>query len=298
MKRLLKIFIICAISVLALSTYGFTDQYTGGSGDGWGYYDSNIVSLDGAGVSISSAADQYFDLDMVDEPAEDITIIDIDGGAITADYDIRLMMPDILGMQWSGFMFADGSITDSSEASFSITPGTITQASVMPEGLVAGITGDIQVGFTTLTSIPVYGKIVVNFPAGFVFNSNGTTTASSTTINGALSVGAEAGVLTITRSNGTIASSGSHSITLTNIKNPTLTGQTGTYLIQTQIAQGNVIDISDDISGVVITPAPIDYFTVQGIYLDEDLCRQDPRRAGEETTAIVTAYDEFNNIKT
>jgi len=290
MKRLLKIFIICAISVLALSTYGFTDQYTGGSGDGWGYYDSNIVSLDGAGVSISSAADQYFDLDMVDEPAEDITIIDIDGGAITADYDIRLMMPDILGMQWSGFMFADGSITDSSEASFSITPGTITQASVMPEGLVAGITGDIQVGFTTLTSIPVYGKIVVNFPAGFVFNSNGTTTASSTTINGALSVGAEAGVLTITRSNGTIASSGSHSITLTNIKNPTLTGQTGTYLIQTQIAQGNVIDISDDISGVVITPAPIDYFTVQGI--------ANPHTAGEETTAIVTAYDEFNNIKT
>jgi hypothetical protein len=290
MKRLLKISIICAISVLALSAHGFTDQYTGGSGDGWGYQDSNIVSPDGAGVSISSAADQYFDLDMVDEQAEDITIIDIDGDAITADYDIRLMIPDILGMQWSGFMFADGSITDSSEASFSITPGTITQASVMPEGLVAGITGDIQVGFTTLTSIPVDGKIVINFPTGFVFDSNGTTTATSTTINGALSVGAEAGVLTITRSDGTIASSGSHSITLTNIKNPTLTGQTGTYLIQTQIAEGNVIDISDDISGVVITPAPIDYFTVQGI--------ENPHTAGDQTTAIVTAYDEFDNIKT
>jgi len=143
--------------------------------------------------------------------------------------------------------------------------GSLTNTNVEPATRYAGVVEDVTVSFTTANPIPADGKIVVTFPAGFVLSSGAATAASSVGIDGtfAVSVDAVNRIATITRSGGTQQSATAEVITLTNIKNPTSGGTTGTYKIQTASSSGvstGLIDqdtavSADHIIGSLVSPA-------------------------------------------
>ena len=121
MKNILRVLLICGLLVQVFCGDVSADQYTGGSGDGWAYAPSESLILGGADLFISSAADQIFNVGQPFKDAQAITITDIGGsGIITASGGLRIIIPDSFGMQWHGVMFGDDSVTDASNANFSI----------------------------------------------------------------------------------------------------------------------------------------------------------------------------------
>ena len=117
-----------------------------------------------------------------------------------------------------------------------MNPATLTSTNVEPASLIQDRVENVTVSFITVNPIPANGKIVVTFPSGFGLSSGSTTTVSSENFDGgtnALSINGQ--VITITRDNlGTeIGASSGVSVVLTNIKNPSDLGSTGTYSIKT-----------------------------------------------------------------
>jgi len=130
--------------------------------------------------------------------------------------------------------------------SFTIAPSVITVANVEPVSLVAGITGNVNVTFTSINPIPADAKIVVTFPTGFTFNSGGNATVvtgTPTGISGTLTVTPNSNTVTITKSSGgSVDASGAKSFTLTNVKNKDTVGSTGTYALKTTTVTDKTID--------------------------------------------------------
>lgn len=126
--------------------------------------------------------------------------------------------------------------------------GTLTNLDVQPTNLKAGAESDITVSFTLESVLPVDGKVIIDFGSGF--NAAGLTTVTNVTnIDGNWAVALSDGdgtndVVTLTRSGGTqIAAGTAVSFTLEDeVKNPTVSGSTGTYLISTQVSTGTTID--------------------------------------------------------
>ena len=105
----------------------------------------------------------------------------------------------------------------------------------------------MTVSFTTANPIPANGKILITFGGGFTFNSGAATTASSSSMNGTFAVGIVGQIVTVTRSAGAAQNAGeAETITLTNIKNPVISGGTGVYTLKTKTS-GDV-DIDQDLS--------------------------------------------------
>jgi len=253
MIKLFKAVLICGFLLGAFAGNGlYADQYSGGSGDGWASADSDSLALGGKNVSISSAADQYFNTALTEKMGAAITITDTNGGAVTALYGLRIRIPDSFGMEWSGLTIPASTVVDTSDNNFSATAAPITTASVVPATLVTGITGNVTVAFTNVNAIPDDGKIVVTFPANFVFNSGATTAATSSTIGGSLAVSISGQVVTITRAGGASVAAGAQSITLSNIQNPVDTGTTGTYSLQTQNSLSYPVDSISGVTGSAI----------------------------------------------
>ena len=290
MKNILKLFLICVLLIQVFPAVALADQYSGGAGDGWVYFDSEYLVLGGAEVSISSAENQIFNTGLISKDAAAITITDISGGGITAGGGLKIIIPSSFGMQWQGIMFDDEAITDASNADFSVIAATISSASVLPASVVAGVTGDAAVSFTSINPIPSNGKIVVTFPANFVLNSQGSTSASSTTMDGSFSVGIVGQVITITRSAGSISAAGSHLITLTNIQNPTVSGPTGTYLVKTQTSSGYDIDVSGALAATTIVSAPTSRIALNS--------PDDMTAGGSRAAYTLTRYDQYDNLST
>lgn len=100
------------------------------------------------------------------------------------------------------------------------TDAAITLASITPASLNAGVTGAVNVAFTTGTTIPVGGVIVVTFPSTFYVDSSSVLSnpmgfdPSST-----IAVTVATGVVTITIA-ATDAPAGAVSFTLDSISNP------------------------------------------------------------------------------
>jgi len=138
-----------------------------------------------------------------------------------------------------------------------INGGTITVADVLVDGtdsFAAGNVGSVTVSFTTVNPIPADGKIEITFPDslgnGFAFDSGGTTAAASATMDGDFAIDSISnGVVTIGRSNGSQESAGAETVTLSYVKNPEVTGSTGTYSIKTAsnagVATGRIDQITD-----------------------------------------------------
>jgi hypothetical protein len=143
-----------------------------------------------------------------------------------------------------------------------ITAGVISTADVTPASLVAGASGAAVATFTTANPVPANGKFVVIFPTGF-----GVSGATVTAITGQGTAGTghtiSCAVLTCTVTRGgagtpTALTAGVTTITFGVVKNPTVSGNTGTFTITTQDNAGTTIDTLATVPLVAITAVAAD----------------------------------------
>ncbi|KAG7379933.1 hypothetical protein PHYPSEUDO_007991 [Phytophthora pseudosyringae] len=118
----------------------------------------------------------------------------------------------------------------------------ITSASVTPTSLDAGVIGTIDVAFTTSTTIPVGGTIVITFPSTFYVDSaSALTNALGFDDTGSTVVATPAtGVVTITIA-AADAAAGTISFTLDSISNPGM-GTSSSYSIRTKSVGGSTLE--------------------------------------------------------
>ena len=139
-----------------------------------------------------------------------------------------------------------------------ITAGALGSPGVTPASLAAGATGNVALGFTTANPVPVDGKILVTFPAGFDLTGLTSVAASIPGLDGTFAVSRVGQIVTITRnSDGLVTEAGAQSITLSGIRNPRIAGDTGTFPISTTTGDDVLID-TGTLPLVTITPAILD----------------------------------------
>ncbi|MBI4431416.1 MAG: hypothetical protein HY587_06865, partial [Candidatus Omnitrophica bacterium] len=113
--------------------------------------------------------------------------------------------------------------------------GALSSVSVTQTSLVAGATGNATIAFTNANAIPVNGDVQITFPSGF--DVSGITTASSAAdITGVLTASVSGQVVTVNLGSGLSASIAVDDLVLNNVKNPAVSGSTGTFAIETQDA--------------------------------------------------------------
>ena len=126
-----------------------------------------------------------------------------------------------------------------------VEPAALVGATVVPTLTTVFDQGDVTIGFTTVNDLPADGTIVIELDASFTPNAGGPTTASSTDIDGTLTVSIVGTVITITRSTGTVLGGGSvvDDLVLTNVGNPPAEVAGLSYQVYTTLAAGtNIID--------------------------------------------------------
>jgi len=145
---------------------------------------------------------------------------------------------------------ANNSVSSGNNTNWLFMGASLSATDVQPATLVAGIKGNATVSFTTVSTIPLGGKIKITFPSNFDISSAGF--SSATGINGSFSPSVVGQAVTLTRSGGTNSPVGAKTITLTNIKNPNDTGSTGLYAIETETSGGLAIDSNNAVSADTI----------------------------------------------
>ncbi|KAG6598173.1 uncharacterized protein IUM83_09350 [Phytophthora cinnamomi] len=100
-----------------------------------------------------------------------------------------------------------------------VAEATISSASITPASLVAGVTGTVDVAFTTSATVPVGGTMVVTFPSTFYVASTTLTITSGIDATSTLVSTPASGVATITIAT-TDAVPGAIAFTLDGIQNP------------------------------------------------------------------------------
>ncbi len=184
-----------------------------------------------------------------------VTIIRSGGTEVAADATVTIELTSIKNPPVSGTTGNYAiSTTDASDALINqdgatgpdtITPADLTATDVEPELLTAGVVGDVDVAFTLANPLPADGTIVVTFPAGFTLSSGATTGIGDddTSFDGFVTVTVSGQSVTITRGGGTDVDAGAAvTLELTNVKNPTESGSTGTYTVTTSDGAGAAID--------------------------------------------------------
>ena len=111
---------------------------------------------------------------------------------------------------------------------------TLTSVTNAPSPNTAGDTSTHTVSFTTADPLPLDGKILVTFPAGFDLTAVGNADISSGTMDGSFSVSAAGQVLTITRSGGTAQPAAAENIIIADIINTSTAGAGYTVIVATQ----------------------------------------------------------------
>ena len=154
----------------------------------------------------------------------------------------------------------DGNVTGPVADSGNQTVDTRSMFStdVQPATLVVSASGTTTATFTTSSALPADGKVNVVFGAGYDVTGAANGTCSS--IDGTFATTVAGQVVTITRQgDGTSEPAGAQTCTIDTIVNPSTTGSTGTYTIETTTSADVVIDIDNAvaadtiISGIVIT---------------------------------------------
>ncbi len=185
------------------------------------------------------------------------------GGGATASGAITLTLGGIRNPQYSGsagsYIVFTTSPTDAlldvyeAVPTSTFTAAPMLLASITPVSLLAGATNTVIVSFTNANPIPADGKIIVTFPSinlggtlfQFDLSSVGANSASIISgLDGSLSVAADNAnhMLTITRSGGTAALAGAgKAFSVTGIKNPTISGVTGAYGLETTLNDGAAV---------------------------------------------------------
>lgn len=129
---------------------------------------------------------------------------------------------------------------DSAVTADTFTASALTATNVEPRSLVRGLSGTVDVLFTTVTSIPITGKIIVVFPDGFNLTGAGSGTCS--TMDGSFATSVAGNTVTITRSSGSIQTAAAETCTISGVVNPSTSGLGGTYQVKTQNSAGGTID--------------------------------------------------------
>jgi hypothetical protein len=121
--------------------------------------------------------------------------------------------------------------------------GALTSPAVTPTTFTGGDTGDVAFDFTTANAWPSDGTFVVTFPGGFDLTGL-SASATAVGVDGSFAAAAAGQVVTVTRSGGTGLVGGSAvTITLSVVKNPPLSGDTGTFDLSTQNNAAAPIDL-------------------------------------------------------
>jgi hypothetical protein len=126
-----------------------------------------------------------------------------------------------------------------------ITPGVLGFTNVEPASLVAKAVGRVTVSFTTANPLPGEGDIVITFPSGFgliggeVMNLAG----DGPSFDGMTTVVLSEHSVIISRLEGNLVEADTKVfLVLNGIKNPPVSGPTGTYSVKTKTSAGVPID--------------------------------------------------------
>eukprot|EP00505_MAST-04D_sp_SCG-Rhode-Island_P001416 Stramenopile-MAST_4_protein_1416 len=143
-----------------------------------------------------------------------------------------------------------------------VTAGAISVADVTPASLVAGASGAATATFTTANPVPADGKFVITFPANF--DVTGATVTAITGQTGAAGTGhtinCAGQVCTVTRGTGStpgIFTAGVTTVVFGVVKNPAVSGATGTFTITTTTNGDAAIDTLTTVPAVTITAGVI-----------------------------------------
>jgi alpha-tubulin suppressor-like RCC1 family protein len=119
--------------------------------------------------------------------------------------------------------------------------------------LVAGVTGNVRITFTTDNAIPSGGKVRVTFPSGYSFNSGSATAITATTGFTVAPSGVSIAGQVVTLTGAQAAAAATCTITLSNVKNQPDTGTTGTYTIATLNSSDAQLDLASAVAANTIT---------------------------------------------
>ncbi len=160
----------------------------------------------------------------------------------------------------------------------------LSSLSVVPDDSTAGGIGIHTISFTTFHSIPLDGRIVVIYPAGF--DATVASIASSTTLDGTLTVTHSGNSVIISRSGGTTSVAGnSEVLKLANIINSQTAG-THSIVVQTETIGGIIID-SGTFNNFTVTAGKLDHFGFSAV--------TSPQTAGSAFPFTITALDHYGN---
>lgn len=136
---------------------------------------------------------------------------------------------------------------------------------MQPASLVAGASSTVTVTFTTATALPNNGKIKVTFPAGFDVSTL-SAPVNCAGFDGSYTFGVGGQIVTITRTpNGTSTGApATISCTMPTIRNPQVSGSTGTYTITTTDSSDVTIDTDAAVAADTITAGALSATNVSG----------------------------------
>jgi len=139
--------------------------------------------------------------------------------------------------------------------------GTLRNTNVQLSSLVAGAVGDVGATFEISDPLPADGKIVITFPSGFVLNSGSETLMGDdgASFNGGTAVSASGQIVTITRDGrgDSVDADTVVKLTLTNIKNPPVSGSSKSYIIKTTTSSDITVDIDTAVSATKLQPGDL-----------------------------------------
>ena len=160
----------------------------------------------------------------------------------------------------------------------------LSAISVSPADAKAGASSIHTITFTTSSTLPNDGKIVLVYPSDFQAGS--VSIVSSSTMDGSFNVSGSGSSVTITRSGGTAQTGGETEIIhLANVVNATI-ASSYTVNVQTQDNVGSVLD-SGLSNSFAVTASTLDHFLVSGIAASVN--------AGGAFTINIEARDFYNN---
>lgn len=165
----------------------------------------------------------------------------------------------------------------------------LTSTNVQPASLVAGSTNTVTISFTTTTTIPNDGRIEVTFPAGF--NVSGASGGTCSTMDGTFVTSVVGQIVILTRqADGTGQTAAAETCTVNGIINPTVSGSTGTYTIETSSAVPAQLDVDAAVAADTIVAATLTSTNVQPVSLRT-------RTSNNVTVSFTTINSLANNGK-
>lgn len=133
------------------------------------------------------------------------------------------------------------------------TAPNLTSTNVQPASLVAGATSVATVSFTTATTTPIGAKVRVTFPTGFA--TSPVTSVACSSYLGTETFTTSTNSVDIILALATGEAAAAETCTITSVRNPMISGSTGTYTIEVldESAPGNIISSDGAVTADTLT---------------------------------------------